>query len=120
MVLMGLTVGVYFIDLPGLGGFLTGTVVNQTVALIIAIIKALLVIMIFMGVKWSTPLTKLWVAAGFVTFSLMFFILVDYGTRREYEPVPAWDKAGESATPRGFPPGSQSVPSNNINLRPRG
>jgi len=105
IVLMVLTVYVaIFVQLPDVGPF-TGTVLNQLVALIIAGIKAALVVMIFMGVKWQTPLTKLWAATGFVWFTLMFIIMADYIGRR-YEPVPSWRPNLESALPRTLHPGT--------------
>lgn len=62
-VLMLLTVGAYYIDIPALGP-ISGTVMNQTVALAIAVTKAALVVFIFMGVRWGTKLTKLWAATS--------------------------------------------------------
>lgn len=118
LVLMFTTVYVARFNLPDIGP-ISGTVVNQTVALVIAVAKALLVILFFMGVKYSTSLTKLWSIAGFLVFSLMFLILGDYASR-PFEAVPSWDRTGESAMPRGFPTGSVVHPSNNLNLRPRG
>lgn len=85
---MALTVFIAEFNLPAIGP-LSGTVVNQTIALGIAGIKAALVISIFMGVWWSTTLTKLWAMTGFVWFTLMFIILADY-TTRQYEPVRGW------------------------------
>src|SRR5579871_513721 len=56
-----------------LGGLLIpGTMLNNIVAMAIAVMKALLVISFFMGVKYATKLTKLWAMAGFVGFALMF------------------------------------------------
>jgi len=98
VVLMGLTVAIAQVNLPAIG-ILSGTVVNQLVALLIATIKALLVICVFMGVKWGTTLTKLWVIAGFVTLPLLFGILGDYCTRK-YEQQPGWEKIEDGALPR--------------------
>jgi len=118
LILMAATVAVSYVQIPAIGPF-SGTVVNQTLALIIAVIKALLVIFIFMGVKDGTPLTKLWAGAGFVVFFLMFIIFGDYAMRK-YEPAPGWDRLGESGYSHEYTPGSKSKPSNNWNLRPRG
>jgi cytochrome c oxidase subunit IV len=69
----GLTVWVAFIDLGAL---------NNVVMLTIACVKALLVILFFMHVRWSTRLTWLVVAAGFFWLILMFSVtMVDFATR---------------------------------------
>ncbi|HXH62361.1 MAG TPA: cytochrome C oxidase subunit IV family protein [Fimbriimonadaceae bacterium] len=68
-------------------------------ALGIAVTKAYLVINIFMGVKFSTKLTKMYAIGGFVWFMLIFGILVDYATR-SWEPVPGWEKTPSSSIPR--------------------
>jgi cytochrome c oxidase subunit 4 len=64
MVLTGVTVGVAFINLGAL---------NFPVALAIAILKATLVILFFMHVKYSSRLTKL------ICGSAFFFLLVLFG-----------------------------------------
>ena len=76
LILMAATVAVSYVKLEAIGPF-SGTVVNQTVALVIAVIKATLVILYFMGVKDSTPLTKLWAITGVVVFFLMFIKLMN-------------------------------------------
>jgi cytochrome c oxidase subunit 4 len=73
MVLTGLTVWVANFDL---GPW------NAIVALTIAVIKALLVILFFMHVYWSSRLTKVYVAAGFIWLIIMVALtLSDYQTR---------------------------------------
>ena len=55
---------------------------NIVVALIIAVTKASLVVWIFMGVRYTTTLTKLFVVAGLVWLFIMILITFsDYGTR---------------------------------------
>ncbi len=55
---------------------------NVVVALAIAVIKASLVVWVFMGVRYTTTLTKLFVVAGLVWLSIMIFItLSDYNSR---------------------------------------
>ena len=55
---------------------------NPVVALTIAVIKAVLVILFFMHVYYSTKLTKLTVAAGFFWLLIMITMsLSDYLTR---------------------------------------
>ncbi|MEX2260805.1 MAG: cytochrome C oxidase subunit IV family protein [Bryobacteraceae bacterium] len=67
------TVGASFIDL---GPF------NNVVALTIAVVKALLVVLFFMHVRYSTRLTKLVVASGFLWLGILIFItLTDYLSR---------------------------------------
>ena len=73
MVLTAVTVTIAFINLGGL---------NFPVALGIAITKALLVILFFMHVRWSSRLTWLVVASGFFWLLILFGItMTDYLTR---------------------------------------
>jgi cytochrome c oxidase subunit 4 len=72
-----LTVGVAFINL----GFF-----NTFVALGVACTKAFLVVYFFMHVRESSPLTKLFAAAGFLWVAILIVITVsDYFTRRAVE-----------------------------------
>lgn len=73
LVLTGFTI---FIASQDLG------VLNTPVALLVAITKASLVIVFFMGVKWNTPLTKTVAISGFVWLLILFFMgMNDYLTR---------------------------------------
>jgi cytochrome c oxidase subunit IV len=73
LVLTGTTVGVSFIDLG---------VFNAVVALAIAVLKAVLVVLFFMHVKYSSKLTKLTVISGvFVFMALITMTLADYISR---------------------------------------
>jgi cytochrome c oxidase subunit 4 len=55
---------------------------NTPIALLVAGVKASLVILIFMGVKWNTPLTKVVAASGFLWLIILFGITMgDYLTR---------------------------------------
>lgn len=65
------------------------SVINNFVALAIAVVKSLLVINIFMGVKFATNLVKTYAVLGFAWMTLMFLMFADYGTRR-WEPVRGW------------------------------
>lgn len=57
-------------------------VFNIVVALLIAVTKASLVAWIFMGVRYTTNLTKLFVVAGLVWLSILVLITFsDYSTR---------------------------------------
>lgn len=73
MVLTAITVAAAFIDL---GAF------NDLVAMAIAIFKACLVVLIFMGVRHATRLNKLVVVTGVLFLAILFGItLSDYFTR---------------------------------------
>jgi len=93
-VLMGLTIFVYEVH------FTDNSYINNAIAMTIAIIKASLVIAVFMGVKYGTKLTKMWAITGFVWFLLMFLMYCDYMTR-SWEPVAGWEAGAETALPRG-------------------
>ncbi len=73
LALTSLTVGASFIEMG---------IFNPIVALGIAVIKAVLVVLFFMHVKYSTKLTKLTVGAGVFTFFILIgMTLADYFTR---------------------------------------
>jgi cytochrome c oxidase subunit 4 len=73
MVLTAITVGVAFINL---GPF------NFPVAISIAILKATLVVLFFMHAKFSSRLTKLFIATGFFFLLILFTLtLTDYLSR---------------------------------------
>src|SRR3954449_13099389 len=65
MVLLVITVVAAFINLGE---------ANMIVAMTIAIIKAILVMLYFMHVKFASRLTKVFVAASFVWLSVMFIL----------------------------------------------
>jgi cytochrome c oxidase subunit IV len=69
----GLTVGASYLELG---------IFNPIVAIAIAVVKATLVVLFFMHVKYSTKLTKLTVGAGIFTFiTLISMTLADYISR---------------------------------------
>jgi cytochrome c oxidase subunit IV len=73
MIGTGLTVAAAFVDMGAL---------NNVVMLGIACIKALLVILFFMHVRWSTRLTWVTVAAGFFWLLILFGLtMTDYVSR---------------------------------------
>lgn len=80
---MGLTIWASTVDFGA-------TWINNIIAIAIALTKMMLVIMIFMGVKWQTRLVKLWAATGFIWFLLMGIVFGDYFTR-DWEAVPGWN-----------------------------
>jgi cytochrome c oxidase subunit IV len=118
-VLMALTVLVAVkVQIPDIGP-ISGVWLNNLVAIGIAVAKALLVIWVFMGVKHASSLTRIWVAAGFIVFGLMYFISADHLTRR-FEQVPGWNEKEGSALPRVFDPLNEKLPSEvETNVRPR-
>ena len=70
------TVVTYLVSFVNMG------VLNTPVALLIAVTKASLVVMFFMGVKWNTPLTKVVAVSGFVWLMILFGLgMNDYLTR---------------------------------------
>jgi cytochrome c oxidase subunit 4 len=73
LVLTGTTVAVAFLDLGPL---------NNVVAMGVAVVKASLVVLFFMGVRYSTRLTGLVIMSGLFWLALMVGLtLVDYATR---------------------------------------
>ena len=73
MVGTALTVGVAFVDLGAL---------NNVVMLTIACVKALLVILFFMHVRWGSRLTWVVVASGFFWLLILFTVTMsDFLTR---------------------------------------
>lgn len=116
-VLMVLTIAASQVVLPG------GTVMNNIVAMLIAAVKATLVIMVFMNVRNGSKLIKMWAVLGFVSFLLFFIMYADYQFR-QYEMVGAWDKRDPGmALPRtktyNNQPGQQGYDPNMDNVRVR-
>jgi len=73
LAMTGLTVAVAFVDLGAL---------NTVVAMTIAVIKALLVVLFFMHVKYSSKLTWIFVLAGVFWLVLMLALtMTDYRSR---------------------------------------
>jgi cytochrome c oxidase subunit 4 len=73
MVLTFITVAVAFVDLGNM---------NVAVAMVVAVIKATLVVLFFMHVKYASLTTKLVVISSMVWLGFLFFItLSDYLTR---------------------------------------
>ena len=54
---------------------------NNLFAMAIALAKATAVVLLFMQVKFSTRLTWVWAALGFIWLFLLFGIMGDYFTR---------------------------------------
>jgi cytochrome c oxidase subunit 4 len=55
---------------------------NTPIALVIAVTKAILVVLYFMHVRYSSKLTKLMVASGFVWLGIMIVLtMMDFSSR---------------------------------------
>lgn len=73
LIFTGLTVVVAYFDLG---------LLNTPVALGVAVVKASLVVLFFMGVRHNTPLTKVVVVSGFLWLFILFGLTMgDYLTR---------------------------------------
>ena len=82
MVLTTLTVWVSTVDLGD---------ASIVVALVIAVAKALLVILFFMHVRHSKPLTQVVIVAGFLWLAILLILtLSDYLTRAWLAPPRPW------------------------------
>jgi cytochrome c oxidase subunit 4 len=76
----GLTVAAAFVDMGAM---------NNVVMLTLAAVKALLVILFFMHVRWSTRLTWVVVASGFFWLMILFTLgMADYVSRGWVEGTP--------------------------------
>ena len=96
IVLMVLTIVAAEVDFGGhvFGmGTAGATLMNNMVAMAIAVSKAMLVILFFMGVKYNTRLVQVWVCAGFVWMLLLMITYGDYSTRH---PVEGWTPSRET------------------------
>lgn len=94
MVLLVVTVIAAFLPL----GFL-----NMPVAMTIATIKAVLVILYFMHVKFSSRLTKVFVAASFLWLAILFVMTFGDYLSREWSPNSrGWDDNPVKATYDGY------------------
>ena len=91
LALTAITTAVAFVDL--------GATWNTTLAITIAVVKALLVILFFMHVRYSRPLTWIFVGVGFFWLAIFFALtLADYDTRDD---VGAGPLAGVPAASQG-------------------
>jgi cytochrome c oxidase subunit 4 len=79
LVLTGLTTAVAFVDLGP---------INTVVALTIAVIKMLLVILVFMHVKYSSGLTRIVIVAGFFFLAILVSLTLADELTRGWTPNP--------------------------------
>lgn len=83
LALLVVTVLLYYIDLSAMSGWVG---MNILVALVVACIKAVLVVLNFMNVKGGTRLVWLWAAIGFIWLFLMAGVFLDYQFRPTVKP----------------------------------
>jgi caa(3)-type oxidase subunit IV len=77
-----------------------GYYVNNLVAVGIAAVKAFIVVMFFMHLKWASSTAKVWALMGFFFLPVLFSVFCDYGTRT-HEQVDGWIPGQhETALPR--------------------
>ena len=77
---------------------------NIVVALLIAVTKASLVAWIFMGVRYTTPLTKLFVVAGLVWLGIMLLLtLSDYNSRHWTYQARPWSQTTSGGSNQSQP-----------------
>lgn len=88
MVLTIVTVWVAFLDF----GFL-----NTIIAVGIAVVKALLVVMYFMHLKYAAPVTRLFAGAGALFFIILIALTLSDYRSRDWFPFPAgWEQQQEA------------------------
>jgi caa(3)-type oxidase subunit IV len=92
-ILMGATIVAYKIDFGHqfFGDTALASYFNNALAMTIAIFKAFLVIQIFMAVKYSSEVVKIWAWCGFVWFPVMLMMYGDYASRH-WEGNQGWVK----------------------------
>ena len=61
---------------------------NTPIALAVALLKASLVVIYFMGVRYNTPLTKVVVVAGFFWLFILFGLTLNDYLTRDWAGVP--------------------------------
>jgi cytochrome c oxidase subunit 4 len=89
LVMTALTIQVAFLDLGPL---------NIYVAMSIAVFKALLVVLFFMHLRYSSSLTKLFVVSGMLWLGILIALTIsDYFTRPWQNPPAGWVEGVEAA-----------------------
>ncbi len=77
-----------------------GYYANNGIAWVIAGIKAYIVVMYFMHLKWASSTAKIWALMGFFFLPILFSVYCDYYTR-SHEVVDGWIPGQhETALPR--------------------
>ncbi|MGB2887111.1 MAG: cytochrome C oxidase subunit IV family protein [Candidatus Acidiferrales bacterium] len=89
LVLTGLTTWVAFVNLGPL---------NTVAALAIAVAKMLLVVLFFMGVRYSSGLTRTVIVAGFFWLAILIALTLSDELTRNWSPIPSgWGPAISSS-----------------------
>jgi cytochrome c oxidase subunit 4 len=96
MILLFITVWAAYMHIPV-------ALLSIGLALTIAIVKATMVVLYFMHVKFQTRLTWLWAALGFIWLFLLFGVMMDYISR-------TWDPVSPGWTTTTFPGGGDPKP----------
>ena len=101
MILLIITVAVAF--------FVHAGDLNLIIALVIATIKAALVVLFFMHVKYASRLTKIFVCAAFLWLAILFALtFADYLTRNWLPHSKGWvDQTGGAAQVSPAPPAAR-------------
>lgn len=77
-----------------------GYYANNLIAVGIAAVKAYIVVMFFMHLKWASSTAKTWALMGFFFLPVLFSVFADYSTR-SHEVVNGWIPGQhETALPR--------------------
>ncbi|MFV9506325.1 MAG: cytochrome C oxidase subunit IV family protein [Oscillochloridaceae bacterium umkhey_bin13] len=84
MVLMGLTVGAYWLE----GMFAIPRLLGVTIALAIAMTKTVLIVVYFMHLKVSSRMSQLYAVASVVGLLFMFIIIMGDYLARGWPPQP--------------------------------
>ncbi len=79
------------------------TILMNVIAMAIAVAKATFVVAVFMGVRWTTQLAKVYAIGGFVWATLLTIAFCDYITRKD-ELAPAWIEGKASPVTDGIMP----------------
>jgi len=117
LVLMAITVGAAYFPYPNnpFGSFLANAIL-----LIIAVTKAILVVVYFMGLRNSSNLARIYAIGGFSWFFTLFVMFADY-TTRPWEPVRGWESVAPSGMSRfrdGRPEEKSNVPQSGLDIPP--
>ncbi len=76
-----------------------GIIGANVLAMLIAFVKAGFVVMIFMGLKWASKLSRFFALLGVLGFAFFIFLVFDYGFRNQ-EPVSGWERVGTPSLQR--------------------
>jgi cytochrome c oxidase subunit 4 len=94
-ILMALTVVTVWVAFLDFGFF------NTIIAVGIAVVKALLVVIYFMHLKYAAPVTRLCAGAGALFFILLIALTLSDYRSRDWFPAPeAWEQQTETPTKR--------------------